>query len=315
MLTQDDLTQLKKPFAASDHEFLNGMAYITEHAITERIETVDPAWAFQVRSISVRDSAGEGGKDIYTVTVHAALTINGVTRDNVGMASVQKSDLKDETIWNNNTRKKEPTGKQYTIEANEAEKSATTDALKRCARLFAIGRYLLTLPSDVKDEASMARWLKAQGTPQTVTTGNGLPGSTPSNVTTIPNASGSNLTIQAPDENTWKRWVFDATKFLYTDTDGNYKDHLHRESLKKRMDTTGEYAILPTMTLYEVLNRVMRYRALKDMFIDSGDYEKVFGELGFQGFVDTYGHVKTWQRMNAYYLETMPSAKAKAANQ
>lgn len=153
------MTELKKPFAASDHEFLNGLTYLREEPITERIEQIDPAWSFTVHSVAVRDNAGQGGKDIYTVTVHAAMTIKGVTRENVGMAVVQKTDLKDEMVWNNQTRKKEPTGVQYTSEANEAEKSATTDALKRCSRLFGIGRYLLTLPKDVKDEHSLQQWL------------------------------------------------------------------------------------------------------------------------------------------------------------
>lgn len=161
-LTHDDLNALKATFAANEHEFLNGMAYIQEQPITDRIESIDPAWQFEIRAINVRDNAGEGGKDVFTVSVHAALTIKGVTRENVGMGTVQKSNPIKETVWNNETRRKEETGNTYTNEANEGEKSATTDALKRCARLFGIGRYLLTLPDTVKDVGSMAKWLASQ---------------------------------------------------------------------------------------------------------------------------------------------------------
>ena len=159
-LTTEDLTALKATFAANEHEFLQGNAYIQEQPITDRIESIDPAWSFEIRGINVRANAGEGGKDVFTVAVHAALTIKGVTRENVGMGIVQRSNPIPETIWKNN--KKEETGKQYTNEANEGEKAATTDALKRCARLFGIGRYLLTLPNDVKDMGSMERWLTGQ---------------------------------------------------------------------------------------------------------------------------------------------------------
>jgi len=41
---------------------------------------------------------------------------------------------------------------------------AATDSFKRAARLFGIGRYLLTLPSSVKDEQSLGRWFASQGT-------------------------------------------------------------------------------------------------------------------------------------------------------
>jgi len=79
------------------------------------------------------------------------------------MGTIQKTNPIKETVWDNASRSKKETGNTYTTEANEGEKSAATDALKRCARLFGIGRYLLTLPDNVKDVDSMARWLKSQG--------------------------------------------------------------------------------------------------------------------------------------------------------
>lgn len=129
-LTAEDIKTLKRPFAAKHHEFLNGLAYIGEALVTARIEEVDPAWQFEITSVN-------RSNDI--VTVQARLRIKNVTRDNVGMAKVIAS--------------------KSGSEANEAEKSAATDALKRCARLFGIGRYLLTLPDNVKDTASLERWL------------------------------------------------------------------------------------------------------------------------------------------------------------
>lgn len=134
-LTHDDLAKLNEPFHPASHEFLQGNAYIREDAITHRLESVDPAWSFQVIEIVTRANA-----DKPTVTVLGRMTVKNVVRENTGMASVVMS-------------------KSGKGEANEAEKSATTDALKRCARLFGIGRYLLSLPKDVCDEKSLAKFL------------------------------------------------------------------------------------------------------------------------------------------------------------
>lgn len=117
--------------------------------------------------------------------------------------------------------------------------------------------------------------------------------------------------MQAPDENTWKRWVFEATKFLYT-VDGNYNDHQQRESLKKRMADTDKYGIDSTMTLYEVLSRLIRYRALHDLFIDTGDYQNIFA-MSFEDYYEKHGALPTWQRMNEYYIANTRPAKTKAS--
>lgn len=143
MLTKDDVQILTAYFAPEDHEFLQGNAYITEAAITARIEEVDPAWTFAIMATQQR---GE------KITVTASLTVKGVSRDNIGMAEIRQSRDGDK-------------------EVNEPEKAAATDALKRCARLFGIGRYLLTLPRTVNDEKSLARWMN---------------GSTPSKATPAP---------------------------------------------------------------------------------------------------------------------------------
>lgn len=159
-LTAEDLEVLRGFFAVDEHEFDYGKnCYIKELSVSERLEQVDPAFSFVIKNIEVRPSAGENGKEVGTVTVHASMTVKGSTRESTGMAVILKSDEKEETKWNNDTRKKEKTGVMYTVEANQAEKSATTDALKRCARLFGIGRYMLQFGNDVNDTASLKRWL------------------------------------------------------------------------------------------------------------------------------------------------------------
>jgi hypothetical protein len=135
MLTYEDVQRLCEPFAAEDHEWLNKNAYLREWAICERIEEIDASWEFSVQSITREQNEGAP-----TITVAATLTIQGVSRSNTGMAFV--------------VNRKDGGG-----EANEAEKSATTDALKRCARLFGIGRYLLKLGS-VSNEAQLRAWLE-----------------------------------------------------------------------------------------------------------------------------------------------------------
>lgn len=119
MLTIDDLTMLKRPFRLADHEFARGFVYIKEDAVTNRIEEVDPAWRFEVLSVST------SGKDVVAT---ARMTIKDVSRDGIGM---------------------------HGATLTEPEKSAVTDALKRCARLFGVGRYLLNAPQ----EKDFAAWL------------------------------------------------------------------------------------------------------------------------------------------------------------
>lgn len=138
-LTKEDLATLQFPFKANEHRFLQGKAYIREDAITERIEQIDPAWEFKYVEMSSRVAAGSEKPLIFCIM---NLTIKGVTRSGVGMADVTLTKKGDD-------------------EANEAEKSAATDALKRAARLFGIGRYLLDLPPNVKDVVSLREYLVA----------------------------------------------------------------------------------------------------------------------------------------------------------
>ena len=133
-LTPDDLTILRKPFAPNEHEFLRGFTYITEEAISNRLDDVDPSWSLEILNQAIRDNQA-------IVTVR--LTVKGVSRDGVGMAVIMEKGA-------------------------EPEKSAATDALKRAARLFGIGRYLLGTPEYVKDVTALAKWLNAPSAPQLV---------------------------------------------------------------------------------------------------------------------------------------------------
>lgn len=126
MLTEQDVQTLRRTFKPNEHEFLRDFAYITEGAVANRIEEVDPSWSFEIIASYTRDNQA---------VVNARLTIKGVSRDGVGMQDI----------------KEKGTG--------EPEKGAATDALKRCARLFGIGRYLLDTPPNVKNMTDLAKWL------------------------------------------------------------------------------------------------------------------------------------------------------------
>jgi hypothetical protein len=124
-LQQEDVTVLTGLFPLEQHEFNpRGFVYVSEQAICARLEAVDPSWHWDIKSVQVRDNVA---------VVVGTLTIKGVTREGVGMDKIQEN-------------------------AGEAEKSAATDALKRAARLFGVGRYLLDNPK----EGDFKKWLAAE---------------------------------------------------------------------------------------------------------------------------------------------------------
>jgi hypothetical protein len=125
-LLPEDVKKLTAPFAFEDHEFNRGFVYISEQAVCARIETVDPSWYWDLKSVQIRDNAA---------VVVGTLTIAGVTREGVGMDKVLEN-------------------------AGEAEKSAATDALKRAARLFGVGRYILDHPKETDFKAWLAKMAK-----------------------------------------------------------------------------------------------------------------------------------------------------------
>lgn len=218
MLTKDDLNILKQPFAASEHEFLKGNAYITEAAITERIEQIDPAWTLEQVSMFNRADSNQ-------VVCTMRLTIKGVWRDGVGMSQITKL-------------------KSGDGEANEAEKSAATDAMKRAARLFGIGRYLLSLPDGVRDPVSMKNYLEGKkGNPY-----GGKPATTPPPAQNAANANvgTNNVTFDwftKPVGETWKDLHPYLLEHIYNGNKiGKEKSFAHHAKLTKQWAgmTAGE---------------------------------------------------------------------------
>jgi hypothetical protein len=123
-LTTDDMKILRRPFDRRDYDFVQSKAYLSEEAIANRLEEVDPAWMFEVLNIAHSDDEA---------TVHVRLTIKGVWRDGIGMQKVNPK-------------------------IGDTDKGATTDAFKRAARLFGIGRHLLSAP----DQGQFDAWLRDQ---------------------------------------------------------------------------------------------------------------------------------------------------------
>ena len=149
-LTLEEIAKLTYPFRREDHGFLEGYVYISEEAITERIERVDPDWQFRIQQmIAYGDS----------VVCIASMTIKGVERSNGGGNPVQRDKQdKDKDNKKLGTYSALPLYTQADNGVN-AHKAAVTDALKRCARLFGIGRYLLSAP---KEGGTFNSWLDQQ---------------------------------------------------------------------------------------------------------------------------------------------------------
>jgi hypothetical protein len=133
MITAEQSLQLKDYFPAQAHEFLQGNTYQSEEAITNRLDDVDPSWEFhRLGDFAYRDNS---------IIATFRLTVSGVSRDGIGM-------------WDLTIKKKDGT----TMSAVDPEKSVSTDALKRAARLFGIGRYILEMKG-VNDYRSLENWL------------------------------------------------------------------------------------------------------------------------------------------------------------
>jgi hypothetical protein len=134
MITPEQNARLKEYFPVKAHEFLNGATYLSEEAITDRLDEVDPSWEFH--------RLGEFAYREGFVIATFRMTVCGVSRDGVGM-------------WDLKMKKKDGT----IIDAVDPEKSVSTDALKRAARLFGIGRYILEMGKAVTDYRSLEQWL------------------------------------------------------------------------------------------------------------------------------------------------------------
>lgn len=219
-LTQEQSAQLKDFFPVDAHEFLQGKTYIREDDITDRLDKVDPSWEFIKLDITNRDKQ---------IIATYRLIVCGVSRDGVGMAQITMTKTGDN-------------------EANEAEKSAATDALKRAARLFGIGRYLLNLKG-VNDPTSLANWLARQRgvnqstgeisvvqsdrTPQQALKGNG-----PSerNLTAPTSINSAN----SPSDAIAGAWAYDLPQLMaHPDLVAMYKSFQHRSNAIKKLHELG----------------------------------------------------------------------------
>lgn len=161
-LSKEDLAILQRPFPLNAHTFnKRGFCYVKEAFVTARLEEVDPAWQFEIVGVH---RAGAGDQ---LAVVTARLTLKGSSRSSTGMQAVEYTNTKD--------AQGNVTGKTET-EAGEAEKGATTDALRHCARLFGVGRYILAMGDSVKNPAQLEAWLRTHypaGAPATTQQSNG----------------------------------------------------------------------------------------------------------------------------------------------
>lgn len=130
-LTAQDMAMLCFPFLAREHKFTQGLAYIREDAIGFRLDKIDPNWHFNQPSFSVNGTS---------VVAVSSLIIKGVVRGNAGAGTALISEKPNQMADN----------------MGNAYKGAATDAFKRCARLFGVGRYLLNAP---KEGPEFQRWL------------------------------------------------------------------------------------------------------------------------------------------------------------
>lgn len=136
----DDLARQKLlyPFQPHEHKFLQGMVYIREAAIANRLDKIDPNWEFLI----AREVENRNG-----VIAIGQLRLRGIIRANAGSGTIQ-------TV----TSKGEVSPNQLAENVGNAYKAAATDAFKRTARLFGVGRYLLGAPP----EAQFAKWIDQQ---------------------------------------------------------------------------------------------------------------------------------------------------------
>lgn len=141
-LTHEQVARLNEIFAPPDHSVFRkgkddkvGWVHLTEAAINDRLSEVDPSFEFYIVNKETRNTVGMG-----TIIVYGRLVVCGVTRENAGMAVVESTRSGDR-------------------ESNEPEKSAVTDAFKRCARLFGVGKYILNMDGAMSEE-QIAPWLQ-----------------------------------------------------------------------------------------------------------------------------------------------------------
>jgi hypothetical protein len=167
MLTPELVSLLNTPFAIADHEQREGsrgtwLTYITEEPLIVRLSAVDPNWEFRITNIRLLD----GGAEPDVTEVFGELTIMGITRANVGTDAA-----KTEGVWETGADgKRSKTGERVMSLDENSTKAATTDTLKRCARLFGVGSYLLSVPrikasSEEEAQRQFVQWYNRRYSP------------------------------------------------------------------------------------------------------------------------------------------------------
>jgi len=275
-LTREDVGKLRAPFPAKYHKFLQGMAYIQEWASADRIEEVDPAWS--MRHVATSHRANEAtGQMIVSVTVE--MKIKGSVRIGVGSESVKLTKPK--------KVKNVVTGKDEWIvnEANEAEKSAATDAFKRACRMFGMGRYLLRLPSNVKNEQQLQSWFESF---KAVDGRSELgkvekPDPTPRKVNTdgkqAPQQQApteKKLSTIAPDSKEWMETLQNFNSLICVDDDGKINDFKARGSWKKISDDKhSDYLFGGTTNILVIMRRMLDRRCQIDYGFESTNLDAI----------------------------------------
>ena len=153
-----NLNDLKKPFQPTQHQFnYQSWAYIDEDAICERLDDVVGIGNWKVTQPYAPQQVTATH---YIATVELAIKIDGewVVRVGTGEGT---------TSINNARGDNDPLDDpRYVSNMGEnAAKAAATDALRRAARLWGVGRYLLKLPKDnrgkptITDHQQLRKWL------------------------------------------------------------------------------------------------------------------------------------------------------------
>lgn len=153
-----NLTELQKPFQAYEHEFnYEDWAYISEHAITTRLDTVLGIDGWQLKQTDIRQVTATHWVAVVELSIK---TDNGwITRSGTGEGTTAINKPKKD----GSDPLEDP--RYVTNMGENAAKGAVTDAFRRAARLFGIGRYLLNLPKDkygkpeVTNENELRGWL------------------------------------------------------------------------------------------------------------------------------------------------------------
>lgn len=162
-LSKEQIRQLAAPFSLPEHEFREGghgeyLVYITELPLITRLNDVDPAWELSIKETIILEQPDAPA----VVNVFGELTICGVSRANVGTYAAKLQTTEYDPVKKQRVRLDPP--RVLPLDDN-ATKAAATDLLKRCARSFGCGGYLLAAPrlkADSEDAAKtmFARWYK-----------------------------------------------------------------------------------------------------------------------------------------------------------